>query len=243
TRPPGGYLFRGPGVPGGGGGAGVPPHVTARKATAPGDVLLMTEGSGGGTIATAALYSGNADVVEETINLHFLKACDALINSPVFPHIHAMTDVTNGGLRGDVFEMAETAKCTVVVDDAPLRGLVAPKVLALLDKLGIDYLGVSLDALLVVAPPEYVDEIIAVVAKAGVRMEKIGFVREGPGVSRLIRNGTEGEFMPKFREAPYTPLKKVVDRPGREFDEMKKGIDRAAAAARAKKDRVLAKLR
>ena len=67
-------------------------------------------------------------------------------------------------------------------------------------------------------------------------------VREGPGVSRLIRNGAEGEFMPKFREAPYTPLKKVVDRPGREFDVMKKGIDRAAAAARAKKDRVLAKL-
>lgn len=221
---------------------GVADHVTARKSIAPGDVLLMTEGSGGGTIATAALYSGNADVVEETINLHFLKACDALINAPVFPHIHAMTDVTNGGLRGDVFEMAETAQCTVVVDDAPLRGLVAPKVLALLDKLGIDYLGVSLDALLVVAPPEYADEIIAEVAKAGVRMEKIGFVREAPGVSRLIKNGVEGEFMPKFREAPYTPLKKVVDRPGRDFEEMKRGIDRAAEAARAKKERVLAKL-
>jgi len=221
---------------------GVADHVTARKATSPGDVLLMTEGSGGGTIATAALYSGNADVVEETINLHFLKACDALINSPVFPHIHTMTDVTNGGLRGDAFEIAETAKCTVVVDDAPLRGLVAPKVLTLLDKLGIDYLGVSLDSLLVVAPPKYADEIIAVVAKADVRMEKIGFVREGPGVSRLTRNGVEGELVPKFREAPYTPLKKVVDKPSREFDEMKKSVDRAAAAAQAKKDRVLAKL-
>ena len=48
--------------------------------------------------------------------------------------------------------------------------------------------------------------------------------------------------MPKFREAPYTPLKKVVDRPGRDFEEMKRGIDRAAEAARAKKERVLAKL-
>ncbi len=222
---------------------GVADHVTARKATAPGDVLLMTEGSGGGTIATAALYSGNADVVDETINLHFLKACDALIRSAVFPHIHAMTDVTNGGLRGDVFEMAETAKCTVVVEDAPLRGLVAPKVLALLDKLGIDYLGVSLDALLVVAPPAYADEIIATVAKAGVRMERIGYVREGPGISRLVKNGVEGEFQPKFREAPYTPLKKVVDRPGRDFDEMKQGIDRAAAAARQKKERMVARLK
>ncbi|MDY3203280.1 MAG: AIR synthase-related protein, partial [Methanocorpusculum sp.] len=205
---------------------GVANHVTARRSSVPGDVLLMTRGAGGGTIATAALYSGNADVVEETINLHFLKACAALIESEVFPHIHAMTDITNGGLRGDVFEIAETAKATVVVEDAPLRGLIAPKVLALLDKLGIDYLGVSLDALLVIAPPEYADEIIRVVGTAGVLMERIGFVREGPGVSRLIKDGVEGEFLPKFREAPYTPVKKVVDRPGRDFDEMKKGIDR-----------------
>ncbi|MDO9522419.1 MAG: AIR synthase-related protein [Methanocorpusculum sp.] len=221
---------------------GVAKHVTARRSSVPGDVLLMTRGAGGGTIATAALYSGNADVVEETINLHFLKACDALINSEVFPHIHAMTDITNGGLRGDVFEIAETAKATVVVEDAPLRGLIAPKVLALLDKLGIDYLGVSLDALLVIVPPEYADEIIRVVGTAGVPMERIGFVREGPGVSRLIKDGVEGEFLPKFREAPYTPVKKVVDRPGRDFDEMKKGIDRAADAARAKKERVLKRL-
>ena len=203
---------------------------------------MMTRGAGGGTIATAALYSGNADVVEETINLHFLKACDALIRSDVFPHIHAMTDITNGGLRGDVFEIAETAKATVVVEDAPLRGLIAPKVLALLDKLGIDYLGVSLDALLVIVPPEYADEVIRVVGTAGVPMERIGFVREGPGVSRLIKDGVEGEFQPKFREAPYTPVKKVVDRPGRDFEEMKKGIDRAADAARAKKERVLKRL-
>ncbi len=221
---------------------GVAKHVTARRSSVPGDVLLMTRGAGGGTIATAALYSGNADVVEETINLHFLKACDALINSEVFPHIHAMTDITNGGLRGDVFEIAETAKATVVVEDAPLRGLIEPKVLALLDKLGIDYLGVSLDGLLVIAPPEYADEIIRVVGTAGVPMERIGFVREGPGVSRLIKDGVEGEFQPKFREAPYTPVKKVVDRPGRDFDEMKKGIDRAANAARAKKERMLKRL-
>lgn len=221
---------------------GVASHVTARSATAPGDVLLMTEGCGGGTICTAALYSGNADVVDETINLHFLKACDRLIHSDVFCHIHSMTDVTNGGLRGDVHEIADIAGCTVVVEDEPLRGLVAPKVLELLDKLGIDYLGVSLDALLVIAPPEYADEIIRVVGEAGVRMERIGYVREGEGVARLVKDGVEDAFTPKFREAPYTPLKKVVDREGRDFEEMKKGIDRAADAAKAKKARILQRL-
>ena len=62
------------------------------------------------TIATAAIYSGFPDVVEETINLNFLVTCEALIKSPVFDQIHAMTDITNGGLRGDIFEMTETAR-------------------------------------------------------------------------------------------------------------------------------------
>ncbi|MBE6506520.1 MAG: hypothetical protein E7Z72_01155 [Methanocorpusculum parvum] len=222
---------------------GIASHITARSKTAPGDVLLMTEGSGGGTICTAALYSGNADVVDETINLNFLKACDRLIHSDVFPHIHSMTDVTNGGLRGDVHEIAETAGCTIVVEDEPLRGLIAPKVLSLLDKLGIDCLGVSLDALLVIAPGKYADEIIRVVGEAGVAMKKIGFVREGEGAARIIKDGIEDAFCPKFREAPYTPLKKVVDRKGRDFEEMKQGIDRAADAAKAKKERILARLK
>ncbi len=60
----------------------------------------MTEGAGGGTIATAAIYSGFPEVVEQTINLNFLVACETLMKSEVFYKIHAMTDVTNGGLRG-----------------------------------------------------------------------------------------------------------------------------------------------
>jgi Hydrogenase maturation factor len=109
------------------GAVGVASHLTARKQIAPGDVLLMTEGAGGGTIATAAIYSGFPDVVEETINLHFLKACEALLASDVLPAIHAMTDVTNGGLRGDAYEMAETAGCRIVVVEDELRTLVQPK--------------------------------------------------------------------------------------------------------------------
>ena len=71
---------------------GVARHLTARKSTQAGDVILMTEGAGGGTIATAAIYSGFPEVVEETINLNFLLTCEALIKSPVFDQIHAMTD-------------------------------------------------------------------------------------------------------------------------------------------------------
>ncbi|NLN08083.1 MAG: hypothetical protein GX186_00480 [Methanoculleus thermophilus] len=225
------------------GAVGVARHLTARKQITPGDVLLMTEGAGGGTIATAAIYSGFPEVVEETINLHFLKACEALLASDVLGSIHAMTDVTNGGLRGDAYEMAETAGCRIVIVEDELRTLVQPKVLSMLDALEIDYLGVSLDALLVVAPPELAPEIQRVVASAGVVMKEVGYVEEGAPESVLSVNGEIRDFSPRFRESAYTPVKKVVDEDKRDFDEMKVGVERAAEAALQKKLRILSRLR
>ena len=225
------------------GAVGVAGHLTARKQIAPGDVLLMTEGAGGGTIATAAIYSGFPEVVEETINLHFLKACEALLASDVLPAIHAMTDVTNGGLRGDAYEMAETAGCRIVVVEDELRTLVQPKVLKMLDTLEIDYLGVSLDALLVVAPPELAPAIRRVVESAGVAMKEVGYVEEGEPESVLSVGGEIRDFSPRFRESAYTPVKKVVDEDKRDFEEMKAGVERAAEAALAKKLRILSRLR
>jgi hydrogenase expression/formation protein len=221
------------------GAVGVAEHLTARKSTRPGDVLLMTEGAGGGTIATAAIYSGFPDVVEQTINLNFLVACETLMKSDVFYKIHAMTDVTNGGLRGDAFEMAETAGCRIVIDENAIGSLVEPHVRSMLETLQIDYLGVSLDALLIVAPPEVSGEICRVVESAGVTMHEIGYVEEGKAESVLMVNGKESDFTPRFRESAYTPVKKVVDTDMRDFDEMKAGVMRASEAAIRKKERVL----
>jgi hydrogenase expression/formation protein len=225
------------------GAVGVAEHLTPRRAAAPGDVILMTAGAGGGTIATAAIYSGHPEVVDRTINLHFLRACEALLGSPALSGIHAMTDVTNGGLRGDAHEMAGTAGARVVIDDENLRRLVDPEVLALLDALGIDYLGVSIDALLVVAPPSAAPGILRVVRGCGVPMEEVGSVEKGRPESVLVVDGREQDFTPRFRESAYTPVKKVVDRRVKDFAAMKRGVDRAAEAAIEKKQRVLARLR
>jgi hydrogenase expression/formation protein len=221
---------------------GVAEHLTARKGTRPGDVLLMTEGAGGGTIATAAIYSGFADVVEQTINLNFLFACQALMKSSIFTGIHAMTDVTNGGLRGDVFEMAETADCRIVIDDESISSLVEPHVREMLEKLQIDYLGVSLDSLLVVAPGDIADRICSIVGETGVNMHKVGAVEEGKPESVLMIDGKEHDFSPRFRESAYTPVKKVVDTDARNFEEMKEQVLKASEAAIRKKERVLKKL-
>ena len=225
------------------GAVGVAEHLTPRRAAAAGDAILMTAGAGGGTIATAAIYSGHPEVVGRTINLHFLHACEALLASPVLSGIHAMTDVTNGGLRGDAHELAETAGARVVIDEENLRQLVDPVVLPMLETLGIDYLGVSLDALLVVAPPAETPGILRVVRGCGVPMEVVGYVEEGRAESVLRAGGEERDFSPRFRESAYTPVKKVVDRRVKDFGTMKRGVDRAAEAAVAKKERVLTLLR
>jgi hydrogenase expression/formation protein len=203
----------------------------------------MTEGAGGGTIATAGIYSGYPEVVEQTINLNFLLTCETLMKSDVFRKIHAMTDVTNGGLRGDIYEMAETAQCRIIIDDANVSGLVEPHVRAMLEDLKIDYLGVSLDSLLIVAPPEAARDICSLVRSVGVKIEQVGRVEAGKPEAVLISDGTEQDFTPRFRESAYTPVKKVVDTGIRDFEEMKQGVLRASEAASRKKERVLRTLR
>lgn len=225
------------------GAVGIAQHMTARKATQEGDVLLMTEGAGGGTIATAGIYSGFPEVVEQTINLNFLITCETLMKSPVFTKIHAMTDVTNGGLRGDIYEMAETAQCRIVINNEKISSLVEPHVRAMLETLRIDHLGVSLDALLIVAPKDAAMEICKVVKTAGVGIEEIGRVEHGKPESVLMVDGKEQDFTPRFRESAYTPVKKVVDEEVRNFEEMQEGVLRASEAAIRKKERVLARLR
>ncbi|RPI08117.1 MAG: hypothetical protein EHM63_06755 [Actinobacteria bacterium] len=226
------------------GAVGVADHLTARREMRPGDVLLMTEGAGGGTIATTALYYGRPDVVDETINLHFLKACEALLAKPeVLASIHAMTDVTNGGLRGDAYEMAETARCRVVIEARNLRKLVNPRVLALLDELSIDYLGVSLDALLIAAPPAAAQAAEQVIHSKGVACAIVGRAEAGTEEAVLVVDGKEQDFSPRFRESAYTPVKKVADRSVKDWERMKANVARAADAAIAKKERILARLR
>lgn len=225
------------------GSVGVSRHLTARRETRPGDIVLMTEGAGGGTIATAALYSGYSEIVEKTINLHFLRAADALLENRVMDRIHSMTDVTNGGLRGDAHEMAQTAGCRILIEQEQVGELVQPDVRMMLDDLEIDYLGVSLDSLLLTLPPDAADEVINVVSAEGVKIRQIGRVEAGSPEAVLVVKGKEHEFSPRFRESAYTPVKKVADRRPKDSGVMHAAVVHAADEAMAKKNRVVEHLR
>ncbi|HII01168.1 TPA: hypothetical protein HA351_05810 [Methanosarcinaceae archaeon] len=239
----GGDMVIGDRMTGGVGAVGVTSSLTSRNQTEVGDLILMTEGAGGGTISTTALYYGMHDVVDETINIRFLEACEAVLESGLHVNVHSMTDVTNGGIRGDAREISKTAGVKLVFEEAKMRALVNPKVLSMLETLKIDYLGVSLDALLVIAPPEYADRILETVRAAGVAIDIIGCVEEGTGAEVII-DGERRDFAPRFRESAYTPVKKVHGEENpRGFEEMRAAIDRAAAEAIGKKQKVLEKIR
>ena len=223
------------------GAVGVSDKLTARKSARPGDVIMMTEGAGGGTICSAALYYGRHEVVDETLNIKFLEASEMLLKTDV--NIHAMTDVTNGGIRGDAKEISYTAGVKLVFQEERMRRLVNPRVLEMLDELKIDYLGVSIDALLIIAPPEEADRIAKSIREAGVEVDDIGRVEEGDG-AYLDIDGHVTDFTPRFREAAYTPIKKAIGQDAvRDVAEMTLRVDEAARNAVEKKRRFVERIR
>jgi len=239
----GGDMVIGDRMTGGVGAVGIASDLTARIDAAPGDVILMTEGAGGGTISTAALYCEMHDVVDETINITFIEACEALFAADLPGRIHAMTDVTNGGVRGDAKEISRTARVKLVFFEEKMRNLVNPKVLSMLESLEIDYLGVSLDALLLIALPDAASDIMDAIRGAGVRIDVVGEVCEGEG-AELVIDSEVRDFTPRFRESAYTPIKKLVGEAAPEdYERMCAAVDHAAAEAARKRDRAVARVR
>ncbi len=222
------------------GAVGISQHPpTARKRAEAGDVILLTEGSGGGTITTTAIYHGMFDVVWETMDISFIKASEAIFQAGLLPEIHAMTDVTNGGLRGDAHEITKTTGVGLTFYENKIRAMVNPKVLDMLEKLDIDPLGVSVDSLMIIAPEDTATRVKNAISKAGVRIDEIGFVDKS-GVSKLIKESGEEELKPLFREAAYTKIKKIVgDIEPENFESMKEKVQKAALDAIRKKDKIV----
>ena len=220
-----------------------PQGLTARVNAREGDVIFLTEGAGGGTITAAALYNGYPEVVQETLNLKFLHACDKLVQAGLVTEIHAMTDVTNGGIRGDAEEISKTARVKIVLEEEKVRGLINPAVLRMLDDLQIDYMGVSIDSLLLVVPAE-LGPAIKSALKGIINVDEVGHIEPGSG-AEVLRAGERFALTPKFRESAYTPVKKVVGEyaDGREIKLMRAQVDLAAARAIDKKQQMVEYLR
>ncbi|MFX0162690.1 MAG: AIR synthase-related protein [Candidatus Hodarchaeota archaeon] len=223
---------------------GVVPKYSAlasRKNIRPGDKVLMTEGAGGGTITTTAIYNDYYDAIIETLNVQFIRACEALQKEKLFSHIHALADWTNGGIRGDISEICKTAKVGIKVDERKIEALLNEKVLRMLEELSIDYLGVSMDALLIFCPENIEGSVLNCIKKIGIKIDVIGKVTSDPKKGILIdKNGEEKDLHPKFREAAYTKIKKVVGETApKDKEEMMERAREAAELAIEKAEKVV----
>lgn len=218
-------------------------RVLARKNILPGDKILMTEGAGGGTITTTAIYSGNHEVVKETMNIKFLEACEIIFKQDYFDEIRAMCDVTNGGLRGDLYEINYEANCGVIINEKEVRKLVNQKVLDLLEKVGVDYLGVSLDALLIYCSEKVSENIISDLAKNNIKCAEIGHVNDSKEITMVFDDETEN-ILPRFRESAYTKIKQEVgeDTPEK-INEMERKVEKAASDSLQKRKKIIEYIR
>jgi hydrogenase expression/formation protein len=212
----------------------------ARRNIKKGDRILMTEGAGGGTITTTAIYSGHHNVVKETMNIKFLKACEILLNSSYTNDIRAMCDVTNGGLRGDLYEINYEANCGVNIFEDKVRNLVNPIVLHMLESVGVDYLGVSLDSLLIYCAESVSEKIISDLVKNDIKCNEIGYVDNSNQVCMTYKGQQKKDILPKFRESAYTKIKQEI---GEETPEsinmMEKNIEEAALKALKKRKQII----
>jgi hydrogenase expression/formation protein len=219
-------------------------RILARRNIEVGDKILMTEGAGGGTITTTAIYSGNHNIVKETMNIKFLDACEKLLQSDYLSEIHAMCDVTNGGLRGDLYEINFEAKCGVTIYEKKVRTLVNQKVLELLKKVNVDYLGVSLDALLIYCSDKVSTKIISDLNEVRINCAEIGYVDETNQVKMIFSEDERENVLPRFRESAYTKIKQEIGEETPEsIKEMERNIEDSALKAIQKREKVIKLIR
>lgn len=241
----GGDMVLGDRLTGAVGAVGISDHKpTARSEACLGDVILMTEGCGGGTITTTSIYNDYTDVIEQTMNIQFIKAAELLNNYPKSDVIHAMTDITNGGINGDANEINKTTHLGIKLYKQKILDLINPHVLGMLQDLAIDPLGVSIDSVMIIADKNEADNIMEMLRSENIKVDIIGEITD-TGYTYIEDKYGNGEILtPKFREAAYTPIKKIIDQlTDNNFDESAHIIDEKTQEAIDKKNFIVDEIR
>lgn len=210
---------------------------TARKEAKPGDIIIMTEGSGGGTITTTAIYNNYPDVIKQTLNVQFIKASKILEN---MEGINAMTDITNGGINGDANEINKSTQLGLHLQYQKIINLINTKVYRMLEELSIDPLGVSIDSLMLIVDRQAENKILSTLKQNNIKADTIGRITKTGKTIIEYPDGKTKTLTPKFREAAYTPVKKAVDSINQvNFHEATQKIDQTTNEAINKKDNIV----
>ncbi len=153
-----------------------------------GDVLILTKGLG--IEATAIIARECEDQLREKCDAQFLEQAKNYLMDPGISvvkdaqiaiatgGVHAMHDVTEGGVATAVYELATAAELGVTVSSDKLLGsplLYGNVTRTLCDMFGLNPLGViSSGAMLIASEPEKGETICQALGMAGIRAEIIG---------------------------------------------------------------------
>jgi hydrogenase expression/formation protein len=182
----------------------------SRRGFRVGDKLIMTEGIGGGTVATTAIFSGKIDIALKTINFKTISLLKRLIESRYIEYVNSLFDVTNGGLRGDLNEISRINNIGFYVRYSDIERVIDPDVLNMLRELNIDPLGLSLDSIVLSIDPHRAEDLLSFIRGLGLRAEIIGEVINKPEVLIEYEGSRVAKLEPKYRESAYTKIKKFV---------------------------------
>jgi hydrogenase expression/formation protein HypE len=138
----------------------IPPGInpTPNRIT-PGDVLLVNGPLGDHGVAIMSLRAGlqfETEIVSDSAPLNGLVA-EILA---IYPHIHAMRDLTRGGLAAAANELARDAEVGLEIDEPAVP--IQPAVASACEMLGLDPLHVANEGkLLAIVPPELGEGVLA----------------------------------------------------------------------------------
>ncbi len=116
--------------------------------------------------------------------------------------VHAMHDVTEGGLAVGLHELAIAAEVEIEVEEAEIPVFEESRIIC--EAFGLDPMGViASGALLITAPPSEAEKILERASAQGVAITRIGRVNKGKPSVNLISNGRK-------RPIPYFPRDELV---------------------------------
>jgi len=235
----GGDLVIGERISGGIGAVGLLKKVFfSRDKIEEGDYIVMTEGKGGGTITTTAIYNGFYDVVKETLSLVDLVTCRVISEESIVNKVHSATDITNGGIRATAYELPENLG--IELEKEVFISLINPKVYEMLNSLGIDPLGLSIDSIAIFTKEP--DVILKKLTESGIRAGIIGRIVRADKGKLVDERGNRLEM--GFRESPYTPIKKIIGNKTSYSEELiRHRLNDALKLVKEKKENVLKTLK
>lgn len=195
-------------------GTATPERIKPTGGAREGDMLVLTKGIA--VEATAIVAEARAGDVTEVFGEAFREACLRFVTDPGISivreariaagvlGVHAMHDVTEGGVATAIREMAEASGVGVAVAETEIPRFFESK--RLLGHFGLDLLGaIGSGALLIACAEEATADLLDRLAREEIAGHAIGrFTREDAGL-RLLR-GTARRDLPVFEVDEITRL-------------------------------------